>query len=151
MIKKFTDTSPATASSANSSIIIGGLDSFDAMQIVTVFTGATGGDLDIYLQMADDRDSATWFDYAHWTVTAGAAVSTKLYTVSRQKDRVTGITIGMDERADRMASLATLAAGTVLGGDFGAKMRVRWTAGVGTSAGAAQTIYFFGSPAKFRV
>ncbi len=144
MIKKFTDTSPATASSANSSIIIGGLDSFDAMQIVTVFTGATGGDLDIYLQMADDRDSATWFDYAHWTVTAGAAVSTKLYTVSRQKDRVTGITIGMGDSP-------ALAAGTVLGGDFGAKMRVRWTAGVGTSAGAAQTIYFFGSPAKFRV
>lgn len=144
MIKKFTDTSPATASSANSLIIIGGLDSFDAMQIVTVFTGATGGDLDIYLQMADDRDSATWFDYAHWTVTAGAAVSTKLYTVSRQKDRVTGITIGMGDSP-------ALAAGTVLGGDFGAKMRVRWTAGVGTSAGAAQTIYFFGSPAKFRV
>lgn len=144
MLKKFTDTSPATATSANSTVIIGGLDAFDAMQIVTVFEGATGGDLEIYLQVADDRESTLWFDYAHWTVTAAAASATKLYTVSRQKDRVTGIAIGMGDSP-------ALAAGTVLGGDFGAKARIRFVAGSGTSAGKAQTIYFFGSPAKYRV
>lgn len=144
MIKKFTDTSPSSAISVNSTCIIGGLHAFDAMQIVTVFEGATGGDLEIYLQVADDAESETWFDYAHWTVTAAAASSTKLYSVSRQKDRVTGITIGMN-------NTPALATGTVLGGDFGAKARVRFVGGASTTAGKAQTIYFFGSPAKFRV
>jgi len=48
-----------------------------------------------------------------------------------------------------IAAVATaaslLAAGTVIGGDFGSRMRIVATAGGGTSAGTAQTFRFFGS------
>lgn len=145
MLKIWTDTSPDTASTSISTKIISGLDAFESMQIVAVLTGATGGTLDVYLQMCDDPDGSVWIDYAHFPqVSAGAAASTLLYTVTRQKERLTGLAVAIGDTP-------ALAAGTVAGGDFGSKMRVIMVAGASTSAGAAQTIYFAGSPARKRV
>lgn len=144
MLKKFTDTSPSDGTAANSANIVTGLDAFESMQIVTVFQGATGDTLDICLQYCDDPDGSTWFDYARWQIAAAAASATLTYTVTRQKERLTGIATGMNNSP-------ALAAGTIIGGEFGSKMRVRWIPGASTSAGAAQTIYFIGSPARRRV
>jgi hypothetical protein len=145
MLKKWTGTSPSTATTSISSTIITGLDAFESMKIVTVLQGGTGGTLDVYLQMSDDPDGTVWIDYAHFTQLAdGAAQQTRLYSVSRQTERLTAIQVAIGDTP-------ALAAGTVLGGEFGAKMRVITVAGAGTSAGAPQTIYFIGSPARRRV
>lgn len=145
MLKTWTGTSPASASTSISTLIVTGLDAFEAMKIVTIFQGATGGTLDIYLQMCDDQDGSTWVDYAHFTqIAAGAASATSLYSVTRQTERLTAIAVAVGDTP-------ALAAGTVLGGEFGAKMRVVMVAGAGTSAGTAQTIHFLGSPARRRV
>lgn len=144
MLKKFTDTSPSDGTAANSANIVTGLDAFESMQIVTVFQGATGDTLDICLQYCDDPDGSTWFDYARWQIAAAAASATLTYTVTRQKERLTGIATGMNNSP-------ALAAGTIIGGEFGSKMRVRWVPGAGTTLGKVQTIYFVGSPARRRV
>ncbi len=149
--RSFTATSPSAASTkAIQTQIIGGLEALDAMKIVTVFQGATGGDLDIYLQVGmkdatnGDDTTITWVDYARWTIAAGAASATKLYSVSRQTERLTGLTVAIGDTP-------AIATNTVSGGDFGDRMRVIFISQTGTSAGAAQTIHFFGSPAKRRV
>lgn len=144
MLKKFIDTSPSNGTAANSAVIVGGLDAFESMQIVTVFQGATGDTLDICLQFSDDPDGTTWFDYARWQVAAAAASATLTYTVTRQKERLTGIATGMNNSP-------ALAAGTILGGEFGSKMRVRWIPGPSTTLGKEQVIYFIGSPVRRRV
>lgn len=145
MLKTWTGTSPAAAGTSISTLIVTGLDAFEAMKIVTIFEGAVGGTLDIYLQMCDDPDGNVYVDYAHFAQLAdGAASLTRLYSVTRQTERLTAIAVAVGDTP-------ALAAGTILGGEFGAKMRVIMDAGVGTSAGTVQTIHFIGSPARRRV
>lgn len=148
MRKTWTGTSPATATTEIHSTIISGLDAFEAMKIVTILEGGVGGTLDIYLQMAVAEDTSSnivWVDYAHFAQLAdGAASLTRLYSVTRQTERLTAIAVAVGDTP-------ALAAGTVLGGEFGDRMRVVMVAGVGTSAGTAQTIHFIGSHARRRV
>ena len=145
MLKTWTGTSPAAAGTSISTPIVTGLDAFESMKIVTIFEGGVGGTLDIYRQMCDDQDGSAWVDFAHFAQLADAAASlTRLYSVTRQTERLTAIAVAVGDTP-------ALAAGTVLGGEFGAKMRVVMVAGAGTSAGTAQTIHFLGSPARRRV
>ena len=145
MLKTWTGTSPAAAGTSISTLIVTGLDAFESMKIVTILEGGVGGTLDIYLQMCDDQDGGVYVDYAHFAQLAdGAASLTRLYSVSRQTERLTAIAVAVGDTP-------ALAAGTILGGEFGAKMRVIMVAGSGTSEGKAQTIHFIGSPARRRV
>lgn len=137
----FSDTSPAAAGTAVSASKAGALQRFGALTIIATLTGATGGTLDVYLQVSPDA-GVTWYDYAHFAQLAdGAAAITKVITVSRAGQQ-TGIpTVGTDLSP-------ALAANAVVGGDFGDTMRVLFVAGAGTSAGAVQTIKVIGTRSR---
>jgi len=101
--------------------------------IVASLTGATGGALDVYLQVTDDGGT-TWWDYAHFAQkTAGSALTHHMFAVSRSQQVLTITAIGKD-------LTPALAVNTVVGGQFGRKMRLLFVAGAGTSAGASQTV-----------
>lgn len=119
------------------------LNQFDAICIVATLAGATGGTLDVYLQACVDDLGTNWVDYAHFPqLAAGAASSTKVWTVSRAAQQATLTTVGTGTATT--ASVA-LAANTIVGGEFGDRLRVVLVAGAGTSGGTAVVIRIFGT------
>lgn len=145
MIKTLTETSPASSGTTVSTArALYGLDAFDSIMIVAVLQGATGDTLDVYLQVSEN-DSTLWVDYAHFPqIAAGAAATTRVWTVSRHAQGLSLTTVGT-------GNTPALAANTIVGGDFGERMRVVFVAGASTSAGASQTIHLIGSASKRRV
>ncbi len=126
-----TDTSPAAASTAAGASILTGLDDATSIKILATIQGGTGGVLDIFLQ---GFDGTNWFDVAHFAQLAdGAPAATLTLTLNRNEPQTTIIVIGLD-------LVPLLAVNTVALGDFSDQLRMVFIAGVGTSAGAAQTI-----------
>jgi hypothetical protein len=101
--------------------------------------GATGGVLDLYVQVRG-RDGSTWYDYAALAqIASGAGAARSVFCVSRMQQQTTISTaVGVN-------LTPTLTANTVLGGDFGQEIRIVAKAGASTSAGAAITCEIFGS------
>ncbi len=131
-----TGTSPATATTAVLGSAVGMLQQYDGLRIVASLIGATGGTLDVYLQTS--VDGTTWYDYAHYAQLAAAAgAATLAFTVTRSAQQASITAIGSN------ASPA-LAANSVIGGDFGDRMRAICVAGAGTSVGALTTINITG-------
>ncbi len=132
MRKLLSGTSPAAASTAAGTGVVGSLAHAQALTLIFGTVGATGGVLDIYLQTSFD-DGATWYDYAHLTqLTAGAAAATRVWHVDRTTAVTTMATIGS-------GTTPALTANAINGGAWGDKMRFLFVAGVSTSAGAATT------------
>lgn len=132
-----TGTSPSSASTAIIGSPVGNLDDYSSLMVVAVIQGATGGTLDLYLQTS--VDGSNWYDYAHFAqLSAAAAQITRAFTVSRHGQQTTITAIGS-------GTSPALAAGTVIGGEFGTRMRLLAVAGAGTSAGATQTVYIIGT------
>lgn len=112
-----------------------------SLAIVATLAGATGGTLDVYLQFTPD-DGATWFDYAAFPqLAAAAAATTKVWSVSRSAQLTSLTAVGS-------GTSPALAANTILGGDWGDRLRVVCKAGAGTSAGAAYSIRIVGTRAR---
>lgn len=131
------DTTPAAASTAVGDTAAG-LDKYDSLLVIADLVGATGGTLDIYLQVTKDNGT-TWYDYAHFAqLAAGAAAIKKMFTVSRAQGRVATVTVGS-------GTSPALAVDTVIGGEWGDRMRAVYVAGASTSAGAAITITIVGT------
>ena len=134
-----TGTSPASATTA----VIGSAEGFsvadfDSMAVECAVQGGTGGTLNIYFQIMP-YEGTVWTDYAHLAQLAGGAAATVVrFTVARDGQALTITTVGTD-------LTPALAANTVIGGDFGSRMRIVAKTGGGTSAGTAQTFRFFGS------
>lgn len=127
-----TATSPSSAVTAVGATITG-IGLYRTLNVTATLTGATGGVLDVYLQVSPDGGT-TWVDYAHFAqLAAGASAVSKSFAVSRQAQQLTITTVGT-------GTSAALAANTVLGGDFTDRMRVLFVGGSSTSAGAVQTI-----------
>ena len=125
-------TSRSTAGTTAGTAITG-IGAYGSMLVYAALTGATGGTLDIYLQVTPDGGT-TWVDYAHFPQIAGAAaVIYRVWAVSKAGQQTTLATVGV-------GTSPALAANTILGGEWGPQMRVVHVAGVGTSAGAAQVI-----------
>lgn len=132
-----TGTSPASATTDVVGNIVGGLQIYDSLQIIAMIQGGTGGTLDLYLQTS--VDGTNWYDYVHFAQLAdGAAALTRYLSVSRAGQVTTLTAIGS-------GTSPALAANTVLGGDFGTRLRLLAVAGAGTSAGASQTIVINGT------
>lgn len=130
-------TSP-TAAGTEAGPTAANLGRYRSIAIVATLQGATGGTLDVYLQWSPD-EGTTWVDYAHFPqLAAGAAVSTRVWTVSRAAQQLTLTTVGS-------GLTPALAANTIVGGEFGDRLRVVFVAGGGTSAGAAQSILIVGT------
>lgn len=138
---KITGTSPATAITAVSTPVAVG--KYDAIRIVAVLQGGTGGTLNPRLQSSWDGGT-TWWDIVSFPQLAdGAAPTTRTITLSRFNANTTPTAVGS-------GTSPALAAGTYLDGDFGDMIRAAYTAGSGTSAGTAQTIWVLGSEARAR-
>ncbi len=135
--RTFVDTSPAEASTVVSSVLtLVGLDRFESIAVIGILTQATGGVLDVYLQMFDGVD---WIDYIHFPqLAAGSTTLIKWYTATRTLRNATAIATGRN-------TTPALAADINLGGDFGNRFRVVFVAGASTSAGASQIIRVVGT------
>lgn len=131
-------TSPASATTAVGATLAG-LDAFETLTIFATLTGATGGTLDVYLQMSPDAGT-TWVDYIHYAqILAAAGAASKLITVTRLTNSGTApIAVGT-------GTTPALAANTIVGGNWGDRLRVLYVAGASTTAGAAQVIQIVGS------
>lgn len=138
---KITGTSPTSATTEASTPVAVG--KYDAIRIVAVLQGGTGGALNVRLQSSWDAGE-TWWDIASFAQLAdGAAATTRAITLSRFNANTTPTVIGSDLSP-------ALAANTFLDGDFGDHIRAVYTAGSGTSAGTTQTIWVLGSEARAR-
>jgi hypothetical protein len=139
---------PATASTTtlDTSNALSGLHVFDSMLIVASLVGVTGGTLNVRLQVASGSETTpTWVDYLSYAQLAdGAAALTVAYSVSRQAQLLTATAVAVGD-------VPALAAGTILGGDFGERMRIVTTTGSGVTLGANITIRLIGSPSRRRV
>ena len=138
--KKITVDSPDAAGTVVHSEIFTGLDAGDHFKIVATTLGATGGDLNIYLQGYTSED---WFDVASLpTIAAGdpaLSLTGKLYRHSEPLFRFFNwSTVGL-------GAAPALWASDVDPGDFSDRLRIVCVAGAGTSAGAEQMISIFTS------
>lgn len=142
MLKILTFTVPDTASTTtiDTSNALTGLDAVDSMLIVADLVGATGGTLNLYLQVASGSEaSPTWVDYlAFAQLASGASATTKVYAVSRHAQQTTATTVAVGDTP-------ALAAGSIVGGDFGERMRLVARTGSGVTAGCTITIRLIGS------
>lgn len=130
------DTSPASASTAVGSTVTG-LASYQDLLIVGTLQGASGGVLDVYLQVYDGTD---WIDYLHFPQQASGGSQTHYaipVTRSHQREATT-VTVGKN-------GTPALAADTCVGGEWGDRMRAVYVAGAGTTVGAEQTIAIIGT------
>lgn len=137
-------TSPSSATTAVIGSVVTGLEKYRSIQILATVAGATGGALDLYLQTSPDHGTH-FVDYIHFAqITAAAAAVTLAIEVScdQQSNAVASASAA---GAPAIVTVGTglnpaLAASTIIGGEFGDRMRLVGTGGVGTSAGATQTI-----------
>lgn len=137
----FNETSPAAAGTSASSQpvqnagsnfpigVAGPMSDYDAVDVIADLTGATGGTLDVYLQISPD-DGQNWYDIIHFSqLAAGAALAS--YQAPLSNATVTNSPIKVGKNLS-----PALAASTVVNGAFSDRMRLVMVAGSGTSAGA---------------
>lgn len=111
------------------------LAGYSSMRIEATLQGATGGALDVYLQVSYDN-GASWSDYCHFaTVAAGAAAATFGVSVTRSNGSALAV-VGKN-------TSPALAAGTCRDGEWGGRARLLFVAGTDTTAGAQQTVRLF--------
>jgi len=130
-----TFTSPAAASTVVQTGTWDDLEEYDWFTLIGILTGATGGTLDVYLQ--SEIKSDVWVDWVHFPQKAAASAETRTAIDCRMSESAMATTGGGSTAAPGVA----LAASKVAFSHPGGKVRVVTVAGVGTSAGAAQTLY----------
>jgi len=116
-----------------------GLGAYKSLSIFSTLQGATGGTLDVYLQYSPDGGT-TWVDYAHFPqLAAGAAAASRVWNVTKEAQQTTLTSVGT-------GTSPALAANSIVGGDWGDRLRVLTVAGAGTTSGAAQTVSIIATP-----
>jgi len=138
----FTEISPSAPGTAASSGpvqnagsflpggIAGPMQDYDAVDVIAELKGATGGTLDVYVQISPD-DGGSWYDIVHFPQLAnGAAQVYYQAPISNATTTTTAIVVGKN--------LVPALTGTVsvVNGAFSDRMRLVMVAGSGTSAGA---------------
>lgn len=140
----FTATSPSAASTV-AQTGINGLARFDAIAIEASLVGATGGTLDVYLQVSHDFNPTsaigTWVDYVHFAQLSAGAAAVSYRVDPAITNSITTVGTG---------TTPALAAAICAGGFWGDAMRVLFVAGASTSAGASQTIKVIGKQRNVR-
>ncbi len=103
--------------------------------ILAELMGGTGGALDVLIEHSPD--GVDWYEAIHFTQAAAATAS--FQHISRQQNTAgTTLVVGKNN-----TTTMTLAASSVGGPPLLPFVRVRYVAGVGTSAGATQRIRFW--------
>src|SRR5262249_18496195 len=127
-----TFTSPAAPGTVVQTPVLG-LGPYHSLSIFSTLQGATGGTLDIYIQYSPDGGT-TWVDYAHFPqLAAGAGATSRGWSASKNAQQTTLTSVGT-------GASPALRANTIVGGDWGGRLRVVAVAGASTSAGALQTL-----------
>jgi hypothetical protein len=146
----FSETSPASASTAASSQpvqnagsflpagVAGPMQSYDAVDVIAELKGATGGTLDVYLQISPN-DGIDWFDLIHWPQ-LGAGASAVIYQAPISNATATTTTTVVGKNLSPTLGSATPTTGVVVNGAFSDRMRLVMVAGTSTSAGAAVVV-----------
>lgn len=134
--------SGTSASSASTTIIgtVNGLDKFDWFQIVAILIGGTGTAGDVaWLQFRLDPDVDVWVDWIRFPAIA-AGTTYKYLVEPLATNTITAVGTGT------LAAPGTvgIAANTNMGGHPGDMVRLVYTAGASTSAGATQKVYIRG-------
>lgn len=139
----FTGASPAApgsallAASGSGTIRLGQIaaqmDQYESMSVLATLAGATGGPLDVYLQINHDGNETAWVDIAHWSqLAAGAVAATTIWSTSRWNQSAAAAPIATGD--------AAMAPNTFVQGEWGDRLRVKVVAGALTTAGAVQTV-----------
>ena len=142
---QFNETSPAAAGTVASSQVVTGslavnvpagvagwVDDYESIDIAIDLQGATGGSLDVYVQISPNN-GAHWYDIIHFPqVLAGAALVHYQVPLSQATNTLTATQVGKDLSP-------ALVSGAVVNGAFGDRFRLVMVAGAGTSAGAPVT------------
>jgi len=111
--------------------VAGPMQDYDAVDIVAELRGATGGTLDVYVQIAAGGDSNAWFDLVHFPqLSAGAPAVFYQAPISNATTTTTPIVVGKN-------LAPALAANVVVNGAFSDRMRLVFVAGSGTTNGAS--------------
>lgn len=111
------------------------LGGYRSMRVEASLQGATGGTLDVFLEISVDH-GVTWTEYIHWTQFAAAGAAKRFSSAHSRSQSQTTI-------ADTSVALA---ANTARDGEWGHVFRLKYIAGAGTSAGAAQIVKITLSP-----
>lgn len=142
-----TGTSPAAAGTAQI-LLITGLAKFDAFTLDVLVQGATGGTLSLAFQRLIDpaynAGAGLWADWALLTQLAAAAAK-ELVSLTFQLGGTPSAaftTLGIWTTA--VTGTQVIAAGAVAPIHPGDQLRLVGTAGAGTSAGAAASVYVSG-------
>lgn len=128
----FTGTTASSGGTVAQTAVTG-LGDYNSMTVYASLAGPTGDTLDVYIQFSPDGGT-TWVDYAHFAQQAAAAAANyKVFSVSRASQQTTIQTVGT-------GTTPVLAAGTVVGGDWGDRLRVVTKSGASVSAGVAISV-----------
>lgn len=138
----FAETSPSSAATAASSQAItqvsGGyppgvaapLDDSDACDVAADLVGATGGTLDVYMQMSPDG-GPNWYDIIHFPQLANGAAAIKYQApISLFTNLTQPVVVGKN-------LAPALSSNTIVNGAYGDRLRLLMVAGSGTTVGAA--------------
>ena len=141
----FTETTPAAAGTVASlaavqnaasylpSGVAGPMDEYDAVDVIAEIQGATGGNLDVYVQTSPDG-GINWYDIIHFPqATAASAVKYYQAPISNATATTAPVVVGKN-------LVPALAANVVVNGAFSDRMRLVFVAGAGTSAGAVVVV-----------
>ena len=144
---QFNETSPAAAGTVASSQVVTGslaanvqagvagwVDDYESIDLAIDLQGATGGSLDVYVQISPNN-GAHWYDIIHFPqVLAGAALVHYQVPLSQATNTLTATQVGKD--LSPALGLVSGIVGAVINGAFGDRFRLVMVAGAGTSAGA---------------
>ncbi len=128
-------TSPSAASTVAETPLTN-LGIFRSGFLLATIQGATGGTLDVYLQVTPDGGT-TWMDWVHFPQkTAGAGATSYGLSISQTTGELNVATVTTVGTGLQPA----LGAGDYHGGAFGDQIRALAVAGSSTSAGSLQNL-----------
>lgn len=140
----FSETSPnaagtvASSQAVTNSTIAGvaaPLDDWDAIDVTAEFGGATGGTLDVYIQVSPDQ-GASWYDIIHFSqATALSAMKFYQAPLSLATTTTAPVAVGKNLSPSLGAGSAS-----VVNGAWCDRARLVMVAGTGTSAGTSVVV-----------
>jgi hypothetical protein len=133
-----TSTAPSTVTTAVGYTTAAEVALFSTCSVVARVQGVTGGTLDIYVQtFIKTVAGGFWTDVAHLPQLAAAApLATYEFVLTRWSPSTSAITASLNT----VDATPALAVNTVVPGLLGAKLRVVYKTGAGTTVGTSQVI-----------
>lgn len=140
-LKIIFENSPSSAGTFVGQTVLGGFSVYDTITAFATLTGGTGGSLDVVIE--GSFDGINFFERVRFKSVPAATTDVQSATVVIG-DKVTQI--GKSSLSSPGSNI--LGAGVVAHGHWGEFLRLKFIAGVGTSAGALQEVQLAGTISK---